>query len=461
MRVLELHAAVRVVQRSKGRSAVAAAAYRSGTRLVDERTGLTHDYTRKQGVEATALLLPDEAPDWAHDRGALWNAAERQEKHPRAQTARDLEVAFPAEFDAAQRREAGLRIGQWLTQRHGVAVDMAWHAPSRTGDQRNHHAHFLFATRRFENGGWAKTKDRTLDEVAGRTVGGVYQPPRGPAEIKALRLAVADVLNTIAARDRLPVYTEHLSYAQRGLDQEATQHLGPVATEMERVGTVTDIGARNRSIQRRNARRRDLEQEAIVIDFELAKAALRTKQQAQGREEARARQTRAEAYAAFCAETQARRAALLEAFQQEHGGREQALRQEVVRVTGRLDDTGLVARLWRNLTGRTQQDQQALEQARDGLGAIASRRQQLAEDFERERLVRLEAHRQGQRAEAQDTERRQVRAAGGGSPAPPDTPPDDGTGSSAPGDAGASAETGHEPDRSLDHEDDPDFGYGY
>ena len=114
MRVMELHAPLRVVSRGSGRSATAAAAYRSASRIECQRTGQVHDYTRKQGVEHTALLLPDEAPDWAHDRSALWNGAEMREKHPRAQPAREVEVSLPTEFTDRQRREAGLAIGSWI-----------------------------------------------------------------------------------------------------------------------------------------------------------------------------------------------------------------------------------------------------------------------------------------------------------------------------------------------------------
>src|SRR3546814_17805140 len=70
------HLAVKAIGRSAGRSATAAAAYRAGVEITDERTGLVHDYTRKQGVEHSELMLPNDAPAWAADRARLWNAAE-------------------------------------------------------------------------------------------------------------------------------------------------------------------------------------------------------------------------------------------------------------------------------------------------------------------------------------------------------------------------------------------------
>ena len=73
------HLTAKMVKRSAGRSAVAAAAYRSGSLLHEEATGITHDYSRKVGVEHTEILAPDEAPAWVFDRGRLWNAVEAAE----------------------------------------------------------------------------------------------------------------------------------------------------------------------------------------------------------------------------------------------------------------------------------------------------------------------------------------------------------------------------------------------
>src|SRR3546814_1670899 len=70
------HLAVKAIGRSAGRSATAAAAYRAGVEITDERTGLVHDYTRKQGVEHSELMLPTDAPEWAADRERLWRSEE-------------------------------------------------------------------------------------------------------------------------------------------------------------------------------------------------------------------------------------------------------------------------------------------------------------------------------------------------------------------------------------------------
>jgi len=97
------HCSTKPLSRSSGRSSVAAAAYRSGDCLLDERQGLEHDYTRRSGVMHSELVLPDDAGEW--DRSELWNAAEEAEKRKDGRTAREWEVALPDELNAEERRE--------------------------------------------------------------------------------------------------------------------------------------------------------------------------------------------------------------------------------------------------------------------------------------------------------------------------------------------------------------------
>ena len=89
------HATVSIIQRSKGRSAVAAAAYRSGTKLTNEWDGLTHDYTRKTGVVHSEIMLPAHAPPGFADRSTLWHSVEQIEKARDSQLAREVEAALP------------------------------------------------------------------------------------------------------------------------------------------------------------------------------------------------------------------------------------------------------------------------------------------------------------------------------------------------------------------------------
>lgn len=387
MRVMELHSPVKIVQRSKGRTATAAAAYRSGSRIECERTGEVHDYTRKKGIELTSLLFPAGAPAWAHNRAALWNAAERREKHPRAQTAREVEVSFPAEFSAEQRREAGLAIGNLIVERYGVAADLCWHKPSRKGDERNHHMHVLFTTRRFENGDWAKNKDRTLDDLYGK----------GAEEITSLRQGIAGVLNNIAARDRLNVYIEHLSFEKRGLDQEATQHMGPIATEMERRGHKTDIGDKNRDIQARNDERRQLHAQRKVFNLEIERERLQQKQLRRSpalpspTQESSQPGQQHDGYKTFYQATQARRLELLGELDRQYGPQEREARQELARLYSSAGNSNVIVRFWRNITGRTQKEKDHIARLSASLENIQERKQEAFNAFERDRQERLEA----------------------------------------------------------------------
>jgi hypothetical protein len=379
MRVMELHAPLRVVQRSKGRTATAAAAYRAAERIRCERTGDVHDYSRKRNVESTAILLPHEAPDWAHERSRLWNEAERREKHPRAQTAREVEIAFPVEFNARQRREAGLAIASFLVERHGVAVDVAWHKPGRKGDERNHHIHMLFTTRQFdENGEWAKSKARTLDDLYGG---------QGKEEVKALRLGIANVMNDIAARDRLDVYVEHESFEKRGLDREATQHMGPVANEIERQGRRSDIGEKNRAIEQRNAERQKLREQKKNIATELRRQDERLPTPPDYEKER----------VQFYRSTQDKRRQMLEHLETEHGEQQKNAQAEIVKRMRAIDNAGFFSRWFRFVTGRTKADMEAIAQHEQMLEAISAKRREAAATFEQQRMQELTRQQEVQR----------------------------------------------------------------
>src|SRR5690606_11515076 len=139
------------VSRASGRSAVASAAYRSGEKLTNERDGITHDFSRKQGVEHAEIVLPEGVnADWARDRSALWNAAEAAESRKDARVAREFEIALPHELSAEQRLELTREFAQDLADRYGAAVDFAIRQPHDASDIRNHHAHLLMTTRRVE-----------------------------------------------------------------------------------------------------------------------------------------------------------------------------------------------------------------------------------------------------------------------------------------------------------------------
>ncbi|MDU9006977.1 MobQ family relaxase [Sedimentitalea todarodis] len=230
------HLSVKTVKRSVGRTATAAAAYRAGERLSCEREGRVHDYTRKQGIEETFILVPAGAPAWAADRAGLWNAVEGRETRRNSVTAREWELALPSELSSEGRAALARGFAQALVDRYGIAADVALHAPHREGDQRNHHAHILTTTRVLASEGLTD-KTRILD--AAKT---------GGAEIADMRGLWAQMQNAALERDGLEARVDHRSLEDqreaaldRGeelvamtLDRDPEIKLGPAASSMER-----------------------------------------------------------------------------------------------------------------------------------------------------------------------------------------------------------------------------------
>jgi hypothetical protein len=156
LRIAIFRTSMTVFSRTKGHTATAAAAYRSASRIADERTGVVHNYTRRAGVVCVEHFCPPDAPDWASDSVRLWNAAEAADARINSRTARELLVALPVELNAGQRAALVCDLARLLVSRYGVAVMAATHAPSAKGDARNHHTHFLFTTLVTGPTGWAE-----------------------------------------------------------------------------------------------------------------------------------------------------------------------------------------------------------------------------------------------------------------------------------------------------------------
>lgn len=149
------------IGRSSGRSATAAAAYRTAGQVTDERTGLIHDYRRKGGVEHVSMHGPKGMPNMT--TAELWNLAEAAENRKNSLVARELLVALPHELSPAERIALAEQIAKQLADRYGVAAQVAVHLPGTGGDQRNHHAHVMFTTRRMGADGQLGEKTRELD----------------------------------------------------------------------------------------------------------------------------------------------------------------------------------------------------------------------------------------------------------------------------------------------------------
>jgi hypothetical protein len=234
--VASYHLDVKSVQRSAGRSATAAAAYRHACRIDCEREGRTHDYTRKAGVEASLLVLPAHAPAWAEDREALWNAAEARDTRVNSVTAREWEVALPHELDQAGRRALVEGFARELVARYGVAADVAIHAPHREGDKRNWHAHVMTTTRVLSPAGLAE-KTRALDAQATRGAEVTHMRERWAAlQNEALERhgheARVDHRSLEAQREAALAHGDEL--AADTLDRAPEVKLGPVVSGIER-----------------------------------------------------------------------------------------------------------------------------------------------------------------------------------------------------------------------------------
>jgi MobA/MobL family len=233
------HCSVKPVSRSAGRSVVAAAAYRLGESLHDERYAVTHDYTRRSGVENTFTVAPLDAPAWAFTPERLWNEAERAETRSNSRVAREVELALPALLSPDERQRITERFAGELVERYGVAVSVAVHAPGK-GDDRNYHAHILFTTREMTPDGLGK-KTRVLDAR-----------DTGPAEVMKLRELAADLINESLTVANADIRVDHRSFEARGIEREPTTHLGPAAASMERRGEATERGDLNRQAEQTN-----------------------------------------------------------------------------------------------------------------------------------------------------------------------------------------------------------------
>jgi Ti-type conjugative transfer relaxase TraA len=272
--IYSLH--VKTVSRSAGRSVVAAAAYRAAENIADDRLGVVWDFTGKYGVLHSEIIAPADAPEWAKDRAELWNAAERAEdKSTRWQTAttgRDIILALPHELSDEQRIEAVREFAAGLVYRYGVTVDFAIHAPDRHGDGRNYHAHVLMTTRRIGPNGFGE-KTRELDSFK-----------TGPREIEAIRQHWERIGNRALEQAGIDERIDCRSYVDQGVDREATVHLGPVASGMERNGEGSDLGDRNRAAKARNAERERIEGDRTAVSAEIIDLAAERQRRIEERE---------------------------------------------------------------------------------------------------------------------------------------------------------------------------------
>lgn len=300
-----------MISRGTGRSAVAAAAYMSCSRMYNDYDGVQHDYTRKQGLVWQQVFLPDIAPTEWSDREVLWNAVEEMEKTKDSRLAREFVVELPVELN----RDEWIALLTDFIQANFVAEGMCADACIHDTDGHNPHAHIMLTVRPLaENGKWQnKTEKEYLCVRAGEERGftaaefkpaqaegwekqyqykvgrkKVYMTPSA-AEAQGMervskypkstkygrqnpitarwnseeqlvlwRAAWADAMNRCLERPGHEERVDHRSHAECGLDEQPTIHEGVVARALEKKGFLSGRCELNRQIKADNALLREL-----------------------------------------------------------------------------------------------------------------------------------------------------------------------------------------------------------
>ena len=229
---------VGIVQRSKGQSATAAAAYNAREKIEDRRTGQVHDYTRAHPEKLlfSGIYAPKDAPEWTKDRAELWNRAEEAENRKDARVSRRLTIALPHELTPEQQRYALQDFVKENFTRRGLIADVNIHAPHH-GDPRNFHAHLQVTVRKLDGQEFSAKKDRDQDSEE---------------RLMEWRKSWADIGNRHLDRHGHAPTLDHRTLKVQGIDREPTIHLGKDAAAMERRGEASDRGDSNRSIEAEN-----------------------------------------------------------------------------------------------------------------------------------------------------------------------------------------------------------------
>lgn len=245
------HFHISSVGRSAGRRATAAAAYRSGERLRDERSGHLYNYSRRKDVAHTEIVLPAHlagaADGWATNREKLWNVAEHSEKRANSRVAREYQVSLPHELTTAQQVALARALSRELAERYKVAVDFAVHLPRPGSDPRNFHAHLLTTTREVTPRGLgAKTGlDMQPGERSRREL------PSAREEFRTLRESWATLTNEALREANVEARVDHRSLTERGIDREPHPHIPISALKMEQRGVRSEVAERIREDYRR------------------------------------------------------------------------------------------------------------------------------------------------------------------------------------------------------------------
>lgn len=305
------HMQAKVVSRGSGRSAVAASAYMSCSRMYNDYDGIQHDYTRKQGLIYQEVMLPPMAPLEWNDREQLWNAVEETEKTKDSRLAREFVVALPVELD----KDSNISLLQDFIKKNFVDMGMCADFAIHDTDGHNPHAHILLTVRPLnENGTWqyktekeylcikdgeekgftasefktaqkqgwekqyrykvGKKKEYLTSSVAqekgyeridkhpkssryGRQ-NPIFQQWNSDEQLCIWRANWADAVNKMLARNQINATIDHRSFADQGITEQPTIHEGYIAQNMEKKGMIADRCEINRQIRADNKMLREL-----------------------------------------------------------------------------------------------------------------------------------------------------------------------------------------------------------
>ena len=254
------HLSIKIISRGKGKSAVAASAYRSGEKIKNEYDGVVHDFTRKGWIAHTEILLSENAPQEFANRSVLWNSVEKIEKSKNSQLAREIEITLPQELD----REKQIELVREYVKENFVKVGMCADIALHDKNDGNPHAHILLTMRPFnEDKTWgAKSKKEYILDENGEKVklkNGNYKTRKINAvdwneqdKAEEWRKAWADITNKYLEENNIQEKVDHRSYQRQGIEQIPTIHLGVSASQMEKKGITTDRGNINREIKHQN-----------------------------------------------------------------------------------------------------------------------------------------------------------------------------------------------------------------
>ncbi len=204
------HLSGSIISRSQGRSAVACAAYRAGDNLHDNRYGKTHDYTLKQDVVFSEILLPGNAPEWMSNREVLWNSVEVFEKRKDAQLAREIQISLPRELTVEQ----NINLIKEYVQREfvdkGMVADLAVHCDKTPEGEEQPHAHVMLTMREISEGGFGqKVREWNAKE-----------------NLLLWRESWAEMANCHLSLNGHDISIDHRSNAERGIELEPQYKIG-------------------------------------------------------------------------------------------------------------------------------------------------------------------------------------------------------------------------------------------